>query len=119
MNQTVPLSWRSWLYTTFANQYGANLDEIKDEITSFRSFRDFFTRELKPGARTIEDPENHTSIISPCDGKIFSFGDIHNATMLVVKNRTYTLDEFLFGDYESASSESYFKTQCEQVEKKG
>jgi phosphatidylserine decarboxylase len=39
----VPLGWRKWIYTTFANQYGANLEEVKEDITTFKSFREFFT----------------------------------------------------------------------------
>lgn len=76
MNQTIPTNWRSWVYTTFANQYSANLDEVKEEITSFWCFKDFFTRELKEGAWVIEDANNPNTIVSPCDGKIFSYGDI-------------------------------------------
>ena len=74
---------------------------MKEEITSFWCFKDFFTRELKEGAWVIEDANNPNSIVSPCDGKIFSYGDISDATMLVVKNWSYTLDEFMFGIFEA------------------
>lgn len=87
MNLTVPEKWWEWVYTTFANQYSANLDEIKYELKSFRSFWDFFTRELKPDAWTISEPDNLSSVISPCDGKIFSYGEVKEGTMLVVKGR--------------------------------
>ena len=37
--------------------YGVNFDEIKQEdVNKFRTFNEFFTRELKEGARTIHEP---------------------------------------------------------------
>jgi len=52
---------------------------------------------LKEGARKIDEADNPQSIVSPCDGKIFSFGDIEKATMMAVKGSIYSVDDLLFG----------------------
>lgn len=36
----------------------------------FKSFNDFFTRDLKPGARTIDDIDDSSVLVSPADGII-------------------------------------------------
>lgn len=70
-----------------------------DDLNSFRTFNQFFTRELKDGARTISNEGDNTTMCSPCDGKVLSFGmvDSLKTTMDCIKGHTYRLDEFLFG----------------------
>lgn len=80
--------------------YGVNFDEIKaDDINKFRTFNQFFTRELKEGSRTLENEGDHGTLCSPCDGRVLSHGTVDsvNSTIDCVKGHTYRLDEFLFG----------------------
>ncbi len=39
-------------------------------LDGFKSFNEFFTRRLKPGARTIEDLDDNSILVSPADGVI-------------------------------------------------
>lgn len=59
----------------------------------FRSLRDCFTRELRPGARPID----HTPgiLVSPCDGIVVACGTIRETTLIQAKRHTYTLEELL------------------------
>ena len=50
-NITVPHFLRNTFYSKFAAFYEINMKEIKLELSEFRSFRDFFIRELKDGSR--------------------------------------------------------------------
>ncbi len=68
-------------------------DAAIEDISQFSTFNHFFTRELKPGTRPID--ENTSSIVSPCDGKISMFGNIDKHTLLQAKNKSFTLNEFL------------------------
>lgn len=43
MSTPIPFSIREKLFKIFASQYGANLEEIKADLNSFRTFKDFFT----------------------------------------------------------------------------
>ncbi len=47
----IPLSLRTSFFSKFASFYDIDLDEVKLPLQDFRSFRDFFIRELKDGSR--------------------------------------------------------------------
>lgn len=72
----LPPYLRTLMYKAFGNMYGVNFDEIKVPMNSFRTFNQFFTRELVENARPITDPLDVYSLVSPCDGKILSSGDV-------------------------------------------
>jgi phosphatidylserine decarboxylase len=59
----------------------------------FRSLHDCFTRELKPGARSIDmDP---AVLCSPSDGIVGACGRIDGVTVFQAKGFPYTLDDLL------------------------
>ena len=76
----------------FIKHYKINTSEIKRPINSFRSFNDFFTRELKDNARPI-DPEP-THLISPCDSRLLVF-DLAKQHELPVKGYWYSLADLV------------------------
>ena len=68
-----------------------NLEEAKK--THFRSLHDCFTRELKPGARSIAmDP---AVLCSPSDGIVGACGCIDGVTVFQAKGFPYTLADLL------------------------
>jgi phosphatidylserine decarboxylase len=88
------------IYGSFGKVYGINFEEMKhNDLRFYETFNNFFTRELKEGAREISSPKDMTTISSPCDGKDLSCGEISTAdcTIDCVKGRSYRLDEFLLG----------------------
>jgi phosphatidylserine decarboxylase len=71
----------------------SDLDLSEARKSEFRSLRDCFTRELKPGARPLAtDP---AVLVSPCDGIVGACGAIAGNVLYQVKGSTYTLDELL------------------------
>lgn len=84
------------LVRAYARAYRIDLDEFAHPEGAYRSFDEFFTRELKPGLRPFEG-----EIASPADGRIESMGEIHLDSTLRVKGRPYRVDE-LVGDAEDA-----------------
>lgn len=87
----------------FAKRYEVNLEEAKcSDISHFKSFNDFFTRELKPGVRPI-DPDDE-ALVSPADGAINQLGRITNGTLLQAKGRHFSLVSLLGGDPELADA---------------
>jgi len=54
--------------------------------------------------------------VSPCDGKVFSFGEITHGTMLAVKGKIYSLDELLFGATDKLKNNFYVE-KCAELEK--
>jgi phosphatidylserine decarboxylase len=60
---------------------------------NYASFNDFFTRALKPGARTIASDEN--IIISPADGVIAQFEQCAKNKLITAKNFDFSLTQLL------------------------
>ncbi|GMM37904.1 phosphatidylserine decarboxylase 1 [Saccharomycopsis crataegensis] len=73
--------------------FGVNMDEIKeDDLKKFRNLGEFFYRELKDGARSIDSHE----VVCPSDGKVLSFGMINeHGEIEQVKGMSYSVKKFL------------------------
>lgn len=96
----VPYPLRYVFYGSFAKVFGIDMSEYAEpDLGKYETFTKFFTRNLKPGARTIDEPENTKSMCSPCDGRVLSCGKINSeySTIDCVKGRSYRLDEFMLG----------------------
>lgn len=81
----------------YCRAYDVELDECA-KTAGFTSFDEFFTRELREGARTM--PADPRIVVSPADGRIDSIGKI-DGRKFRVKGRPYDVDE-LVGDAEEA-----------------
>lgn len=74
--------------------FGVNLDEVNEpDLRTYANLASFFYRELKPGARPIDQDPN--AIVSPSDGKVLSFGMIERGEVEQVKGMTYSLEALL------------------------
>ena len=87
---------------SFAKAYDVSLDEYeRQSLNAYESFNDFFTRELQDNARIIDASIN--GIVSPADGMISQFGQIHDHKLLQAKGRDYDIGQLLAdsadGDY--------------------
>jgi phosphatidylserine decarboxylase len=86
--------FKNRLVRGFVNLYPVDMtDALQADPTSFASFNEFFTRALKPGARSIDPDPN--SIACPADGTISEAGNIEGDQLLQAKGRRYTLSELL------------------------
>ena len=76
---------------------GVDWNEAKcTDISEFRDFNDFFTRELADGVRPLDpDPK---ALVSPCDGKISECGRITTGRILQAKGRHYSTRALLAED---------------------
>lgn len=82
---------------SIARLAGVNWDEAESaNLEDYTHFNHFFTRQLRPGARTIDD--NPHSLISPCDGKISELGTIRNDRIFQAKHHDYSLRSLLADD---------------------
>lgn len=76
-------------------------DAMEQDKGSYRSFNEFFTRPLKPGARPIASAPN--SIASPADGFLSQKGPIQQGSIIQAKGFNYTVDALLGGDTQRAA----------------
>lgn len=82
------LRWYIW-------KYGVNLDEAARPLTDYTSLVDFFTRELKAGARPLDaDP---TTVVSPADGKVYACGVVTDDRIPQSAEQYFSAKELLAG----------------------
>jgi phosphatidylserine decarboxylase len=84
---------RDALIRRFVAAFDVDLSEAARGIGEFRSFNDFFTRELKPGARPLADAD--AFILSPADGAISQMGPVTGGRIIQAKGRDYAVAEVL------------------------
>jgi len=75
----------------YCRVYDVALDECRQR-RGFASFDEFFTRQLRDGARTL--PDDPRVVVSPADGRIDSLGLV-DGRAFTVKGRPYDVDELL------------------------
>ncbi|MEZ5680770.1 MAG: archaetidylserine decarboxylase [Erythrobacter sp.] len=85
----------------FIAAYDIDMSQAARSVEQFRSFNDFFTRELKPGMRPLSDAEQF--ILSPADGAISQIGRIEQGRIFQAKGREFTATQLLGGDAEGAA----------------
>lgn len=88
--------------------YAVKLDEAKKAIGQFKTFNDFFTRELKPEVRPIDDQPD--SIVSPVDGTIAEFGEIKNDLLVQTKGIYYSSIDLVGETYAAYFKNGFFIT---------
>jgi phosphatidylserine decarboxylase len=69
----------------------SDLDLSEAKQSSFKSMHACFTRELKDGARVIDQRAGH--LVSPCDALVGACGLVTSGTLLQAKGSPYTLGE--------------------------
>jgi len=85
----------TWIIRRFVAKYGVDMGEaLTSDIGSYRSFNDFFTRALKPGARPIAAAD----LVSPVDGAISQFGAIEGDQIFQAKGHRYSTTALVGGD---------------------
>jgi phosphatidylserine decarboxylase len=77
----------------FVKNFNIDITLAKKEINEFTSFNDFFTRELKPIYRPINEDKN--ILISPGDGRLIAHENIDLDNIIQVKGLTYSLKELI------------------------
>lgn len=85
----------------FVRVFDVDLAEVSQEVPrDFRTFNDFFTRELAPGARPIAAEGD--AIISPVDGTVSAAAAIDDNRIFQAKGIDYTLEDLLAADIDAA-----------------
>lgn len=94
---------RRLIIRNFLRGYDVNMAEaLEPDPFAYRSFNDFFTRALKPGARPVDPAQD--AIVSPVDGTLSQRGTIADGRILQAKGQYYSLVELLAGDEDAADA---------------
>ena len=82
------------LVRAFACHYQVDLSEAERESPDdYRSFNDFFTRRLKPGARPVAEDER--AVVSPADGYLSQSGVVEDGRLLQAKGHRFSVAALL------------------------
>ena len=95
--------WLSgFLIRLWSRAFSVSLDDARRRSPDdYRSFEDFFTRELRAGARP--QPGDPRALSSPADGRLQHFGPVDGGTLLQAKGIDYPLGSLL-GDHALAAT---------------
>lgn len=86
----------TFLIKKFIKKFKVDMSEaLHSSADDFKTFNDFFTRELKPGIRPIIEGENNLAL--PVDGCVSQVGDIKAGRIFQAKGHDFSLRELLGG----------------------
>lgn len=92
-----------YLIKSFIRCYDVDMKDAKiQDIKKYKTFNDFFTRELKKNARPIAADAN--TVVEPADGTMSEFGEIYKDAVLQAKGHYYSLEALLGGKKEDAAA---------------
>ena len=84
-----------WAIARFAARYGVDMTEAaQPRLDAYPSFNEFFTRELRPGAR----PLARSDWVCPVDGAVSQFGRIEHGQIFQAKGHHYSAQALIGGD---------------------
>jgi len=91
----VQLSWvKNALIDNFVVNYRPEMSEAEEpDPRKYASFNAFFTRALRPGARTVDS--SPTALVSPVDGTVSQIGRTDGSSLVQAKGLSYTLESLL------------------------
>ena len=94
-------TWFKNLFIRFIVKiYKVDVDEAAEtDLNTYPSFNAFFTRELKPDARPVDE---QAEIVSPVDGVLSQLGELATGQLVHAKGHDYSVLELLGGDTELA-----------------
>ncbi|MCX7099827.1 MAG: archaetidylserine decarboxylase [Methylococcales bacterium] len=94
-------AWKNLFIKQIIKHYGVNMAEaLEPDINAYKSFNDFFTRELKPGIRPLSTDTN--AVACPADGAISQAGNITEGEIFQAKGKSFTATDLLGGCPERA-----------------
>lgn len=89
----IPPALRPAVLGAFARAVGADVGEAELPLESYPTLNRFFTRRLKPGARSW--PADPSAVASPVDGAVGQLGTIRQGRLIQAKGRLYEVGQLL------------------------
>jgi phosphatidylserine decarboxylase len=83
----------------FIRFHRLDMSEVLLPPEQFKTFNEFFYRQLKPGARPCSAPDNPKIVVSPADCRTVVFDRIDEATKIWIKGREFSVERLLAKAY--------------------
>ena len=92
---------KNFLIRTFVRAFDVDVDEVLKPVPDgFKTFNEFFIRELDVGERPVDDRDE--MLVSPVDGTVSIAGSLQGGMLVQAKGMGYSLEELLATDLENA-----------------
>ncbi|XP_020221460.1 phosphatidylserine decarboxylase proenzyme 2 [Cajanus cajan] len=72
-----------------------NLAEVKYPLEHFKTFNEFFIRELKPGSRPVASAERDDIAVCAADCRLMAFNSVNDSTRFWIKGRKFSVQGLL------------------------
>ncbi|XP_004485545.1 phosphatidylserine decarboxylase proenzyme 2-like isoform X2 [Cicer arietinum] len=72
-----------------------NLAEVKHPLEHFKTFNEFFIRELKPGSRPIASAEHDNIAVCAADCRLMAFKSVDDSSRFWIKGRKFSIQGLL------------------------
>ncbi|KAI3424657.1 uncharacterized protein J3R85_010407 [Psidium guajava] len=82
-----------------------NMAEVKYPLEHFKTFNEFFIRELKPGARPIAAMVHDNIAVCAADSRLMAFNNVEESTRFWVKGKKFSVQGLLGNEISSSSFE--------------
>ena len=89
----LPKPVRALVLKSFARKYEIDLAEAEWPLDQYTSLHEFFTRKLRPGARSVAAESN--AVVAPSDGVVCDSGVVSAGMLLEAKGSAFTLSDLL------------------------
>lgn len=83
----------------FINFHQLDMTEVLRPMSEFKTFNEFFYRELKPTARPCSAPDRPEIVTSPADCRTVVFNKMEEAQRIWVKGREFSVERLLGNAY--------------------
>ena len=94
--------WKNFLIGQIVRRFRVDLSEAQTpDPAAFEHFNAFFTRALKPGARSADPSAD--ALLCPADGKVSQAGPIRAGRIVQAKGQDYTVAELLASDEDAVA----------------
>lgn len=94
----------TYMIKKFAKHYNIDVSEAEKPLEDYKTFNEFFARELKKNARPLDKGEK--SVVFPADGTVSELGNLKEDLLLQAKNHYYTTEALLADEDDAKTFEN-------------
>lgn len=88
---------------SFIAFHALDVTEILRPLEDFKTFNEFFYRQLKPTARPVSEPDNEARMVSCADCRMMAFDTVSSATTIWIKGKDFSVQKLLGPNYKDVA----------------
>ena len=88
--------WSASKIARFVEAHDVRIDEALGDLEDFRTFNEFFTREIDLSKRPLDPDPN--ACLAPVDGRVLAYAEVHAGQTFQIKRGVFNLNSLLADD---------------------